>query len=64
MVTGFCVSTLPTPAAHPAMPGLAQEGLLASFTLGPGTVVLGDKLASPITGSGKRFSWRWAGLES
>jgi hypothetical protein len=70
MVTVFCMSTLPTPAAHPAMPGQALEGLAGFFSsLYSGSVlslevVLGDNLASPITGLGERFSWREAGLES
>lgn len=64
MVTAFCVSTLPTLAAHPVMPGLAQEILPGfylphpSSVLGPGTAGLGDKLASPITGPKDQFFWR------
>lgn len=36
----------------------------SSRVLGPGMAGLGDKLASSVTGSWARFSWRWAGLGS
>lgn len=50
-----------------ARPRRASSAFLlapSSHVLGPGMPGLGDKLTSQITGSGERFSWRWAGLGS
>lgn len=50
--------------ARPRRASLAFLLAPSSHVLGSGMAGLGDKPASPITGSGERFSWRWAGLRS